>query len=443
MNLLTQHEQAMNLSFLAKQARYFGNEDKCLEYYSQAAKLESEIADYYMDKPEFEPTRSIIIRSAAFLNLKAGIIEGAEKFIFWGIINSQDKIIRDQLYEALDLCVSYRDLTSREISGNVDYIYKLRQKSIFYSIEPKSHQYSTAVSLEMISDFSNNYTKSLKAFSGSRYRDHFTNDNTSLQQQEKEVSEFQELINPMLTTARFGSFKFSIASDFLQRVGESEDFTRLKSNILIKYHDEVFTKDLTDENIDQLKSEFTNEEIDQIFRPLLNIKSNKADYSVSYIDRDSLKKVYLPNAKNIQKQKLLPKKEISVEDIGQLENIISHTRVNQKGIFSRSTILKQELKAYSFDHRTDYLETKKHQPLILKEEIIINIDFNSQLGFTFSFEDLPVETTSITYTEGLIEFYDNLIDFIKNNLQLKEKNDLESQFWLVIKRIIENPESII
>lgn len=442
MNFAELHEKAMNFSFLAKQEREKGDEDKALDFYSQAAEIEGSVADYYLDKSDLEPTRSIIIRSAAFLNLKAGSIERGEKYVFWGLTNTDDPLIKEQFYDALELYVSFRNLTSKEASGNVDYLYKLRQKSVYYSIEPVSPVFSKAVTLEMISDFSTNYTKSLKAFSFSKYKRTFADKYNSLNDQEEDADKFQNMINPVLTGAGFGSFKFAIAADFLSRLGEQEDITKLKSNILLKYHDEIFSKDLSEENITKFKNEYTNDEIDQIFRPVLNIKSNKSEYTVSYIDRESLRKSYVSKVKNSQKSKLLPIKKVNPDDIGKLENIITHTRSIKEGVSSRNIILKQELKSYSFDFPTRIIEPKGMAPIILSQEMRVNIDFNSEVGFTFSYEDLPIETSAIVYNDGLNDFYVKFIDLVKYLATKHDKSVIEEQYWIVIKKLLENPENI-
>lgn len=69
MNAKQQHQQAMDYSFKAKQAAFENKHNKAFELFYKAAELESEVAKFYFDKPELEPTRSVLIRSAAFLNL--------------------------------------------------------------------------------------------------------------------------------------------------------------------------------------------------------------------------------------------------------------------------------------------------------------------------------------------------------------------------------------
>ena len=72
------HQEAMDFSFKAKQALEQGNYTAAFDLYIEAASLESQVAEFYFDKPELEPTRSVVIRSAAYLNIKAGQIEPKE-----------------------------------------------------------------------------------------------------------------------------------------------------------------------------------------------------------------------------------------------------------------------------------------------------------------------------------------------------------------------------
>jgi len=166
------HEQAMDLSFRAKQASKIGDQEIAVDLYSQAAHLESQIAEYYFDKPEIEPTRSILIRSAAFLNLKAGLIEESQKFIFFGLLNLKDELIRNQLNEALEYSIALKSVDIKTASENYGYLTTMRQKSIYYVLEPVLPKFGTSISLESIHDFSEGYLKSLKAYAISTFNDY-------------------------------------------------------------------------------------------------------------------------------------------------------------------------------------------------------------------------------------------------------------------------------
>lgn len=443
LNIQKLHEEAMDYSFRAKQDRDLGLEDSALKLYEKASEIESEVAEFYLDKPEWEPTRSILIRSAAFLNLKAGKIENAEKFIFAGLSNQLDKAIKEQLYQALELCLAYRNAFNDQISRDVDYIFKLRQKSLMYSIEPKKPIYAHAATLEMVTEFSINYIKSLKAYSKSQYKRIIVDELRTATDIEHESEEFQDQINPIITSAGFGSFKFAIATDWLPRLGEKSASSTLKSNIIIRYHNEIFSKPLSSENIAELKDEYSDEEINSIFRPLLNITSKKSDFKVSYYDRNSLKKTYVPGTGSKLKKDLLPVRNLSIADIGKLENTISHKRTNDQGGFSTSVLLKQELKSYSFDYPTKLIDVPNQASLILTNEVIVNVGFSSEIGFVFSLEELPIEISSTVFNTGLAYFYDAFINLIKAlNSKIERSLDEEAQ-WVYIKGILTNPELII
>lgn len=448
MNPLELHEKAMGFSFLAKQAREAKNEDEALYYYEQAANLESTVADYYLDKVELEPTRSTIIRSAAFLNLKAGLIENAEKFIFFGIINAKDKLIREQLYEALEICMTHRNLERELVTGSMEYIYALRRKSILYILEPKDPKYGNAVTLDMIADFSQNFIKSLKGYSKCQFKNQFGNKYDNIDREENAAEQFQAKINPIVTNAAFGSFKFSLAVDFLPRIGESTDFIRFKSNILLNYHNDIFINDFSDEEIIRLKQEYTIEEIEEIFRPIFRMRSKTSAYEIGYYDRETLRKEFIPRAKNKQKAKLLPVRKISVDDIGYLEYIISHTHLREGGTALRETLLTQKLTVYEFDVPTKIIEPKGYRAIILNQEIIVKVKFDTEIGFTISYDELGITVNDTQFTDGFNKFFLGFLEVVQNMIQkltsksLDDFTEQEKQYYSVIKRLISNPDQM-
>lgn len=434
------HQQAMDFSFKAKQTLEEGNYGSAFELYKQAANLESKVAEFYFDKPELEPTRSVMIRSAAFMNLKAGLCENALRFIFFGLLNSDDELIKNQLNDALEMAVSLRSLTPEVAAGEFSYLNLLRQRSVNYIIEPSTLGSGCSVSLEMIRDFSEKYLKSLKAFAKSKYKRLYS---IKDQIEESVASEFDKLINPLVTNCSYGSFKFSIANDNLHTEGEESKLIELKSNIVLRFHNEIFINPLADLEIEQIKLNFTDDEINDIFRPLSKIKSNNTPYKISYYDSENLNKTYVNKIINKQREKLFPIKQISQEDIGELESLIVHTRSSLDGKISKKTIFKEHLKAYEFDIKSKQIEPKDFSPLILNEEILINVIFNSEKGFKFAFEDFNLDYTDIEYERGLNGFY---VKFYEKAIQLaksEDKNDQDLKDWEIIKKLIGNPDELI
>lgn len=433
------HQEAMDYSFKAKQALEKGNYSDAFELFINAAELESQVAEFYLDKPDLEPTRSVIIRSAAFLNIKAGQIEQAKKFIFFGLLNINDILIQEQLNNALELAVSLGNMKAEAASREFNYLNLLRQRSIHYVIEPANLTFGHSVSLESIKDFSEGYLKSLKAYAVSKFK--------RVLEIEDEVpdtfaKEIEKLINPLVTGSAYGSFKFSIANDFLSREGEKKEVVELKANVVSKYHNEIFINPLDDKNIEVIKNNFSEEEVNNIFRPLTKIKSNNTPYKVGYYDSEDFNKKFVNRIVNKQKQKLLTVKPISQEDIGELESSITHKRSSQEGKVHKTTIFKEQLKKYEFDVRTNQIEPKDSAPIILSEEILLNVAFNSETGFTISFEDFRIEHTDIQYDKTLKGFYTFFDNKIKHLLKTEDKNEEEQKDWDAIHKLIGNPDAL-
>lgn len=433
------HQQAMDFSFKGKQAMEEGNFSAAFDFYKQAAELESQVAQFYFDKPDLEPTRSVVIRSAAFLNLKAGLIENAKRFIFFGLLNTTDKLIKSQLNNALELAVSLDNMSPEAASGEYNYLNLLRQRSIHYILEPSLPIHGKSVSLEMIKDFTDGYLKSLKAFALTKFK-------KALQLkgeiEESSIRELEKMVNPLVTSSAYGSFKFSVANDFLTHGNEKKELLELKANVVAKFHNEIFSNPLSDEDIDIIKKNYAEEEVNEIFRPLTRIKSNNTPYKIGYYDPDTFDKKFANRILNKQKKRLLTVKPITQEDIGQLESSITHTRNLQSGKVTRKTIYREQLKAYEFDIRTNIIEPSNDAPLILSEEIIITVNFDSNTGFTFSFPDFRVEFTDIEFNrakEGFYNSFNSKLKYLANKDLVRED---ERKDWEAVSKLIGNPDAL-
>lgn len=433
------HQEAMDYSFKARQALEEDNYTLAFDLFNKAADLESQVAEFYFDKPELEPTRSVIIRSAAYLNIKAGQIEEAKKFIFFGLLNSKDVQIKEQLNNALELAVSLGNLSPDAASKEFNYLNLLRQRSIHYVIEPASLSFGHSVSLESIKDFSESYLKSLKAFAVSRFK------RVLKIEEELEqgfLNEIENLINPLVTSSSYGSFKFSIANDFLSRPGDKKEFVEIKSNVVAKYHKEIFINPLTDEDIEIIKKNYSEEEVNDIFRPLTKIKSNNTPFKVGYYDTEDFNKKFVSKIVNKQKQKLITVKQISQEDIGELESYLVHKRSGKGGRTSKQVIFKEQMKTAEYDIKVSEINPKESNPILLAEEIIVSMNFDSNKGFTFSFADLNIQNTDTSYQKSLEGFHNIFYDKLKR-LAKESEDDFTNQKDLeVANRIINNLKAL-
>ncbi|MBD98252.1 MAG: hypothetical protein CMO34_00265 [Verrucomicrobia bacterium] len=432
------HQEAMKFSFEAKQALNADDHNKAFELYKKAAEIESDVAEFYFDKVDLEPTRSVLIRSAAFLNLKAGLIENAQKFIFFGLLNLEDDAIRKELNDALEIAVSLRDNSNSNAEEEFNYLNLLRQRSVHYVLEPANPIFGHSVSLKMIKDFSENYLKSLKAYAISKFKRTLQIEEEVEQSLAKEID---ELVNPLVTSSAYGSFKFSIANDFLIRQGEKKEVSDLKSNVVVNYHNEIFINSLSDNEIDSIKKDFSDEEVNGIFRPLLKIKANNSPYRVGYYNVEDFNKSFVKKVVNKQKKRLLPVVQITEEDIGELETTITHKRSSQSGKVQSKTILKKQLKAYEFDYKTNQIEPLNESPIILNEDILLTASFDSESGFTITFEDLNIAHSEIEFQKTLEGFYNEFHNKLKYLVNSKELLVKEQQELDTLNKLIGNIDS--
>lgn len=433
------HQEAMDNSFKAKQALEQDNYTLASDLFKKAADLESQLAEFYFDKPELEPTRSVIIRSAAYLNIKAGQIEKAKKFIFFGLLNTTDSLIKEQLNNALELAISLNGMIEIDASKENYYLTALRQRSQNYILEPTLPTYGHSVSLEMIKDFSENYLKSLKSYAVAKYKKVLK---VKEELEENVINEIERLINPLITSSAYGSFKFSIANDYLTRPGDNKELVEIKANVVVKYHNEIFINPLADEDIETIKKNYTEEEVNDIFRPLAKIKSNNAPYKVGYYDTENFNKKFISKIVNKQKQKLITVKQISQEDIGELESSLVHKRSGKGGKTSKQVIFKEQMKTAEYEIKVSEINPKEASPILLAEEIIVSMNFDSNKGFTFSFADLNIQNTDTGYQKALEGFHNSFYKQLKKLANVSD-DDLSNQKDLdEANRIINNLKAL-
>lgn len=436
------HQEVMDLSFRAKQAIDAGDFLSANDYYIQAAEKEGELARFYFDKPELEPTRSSIVRSAAFLHLKAGLVHEAQQFIFWGLLNIQDAQIKQQLEEALELAVALKNTDIKSVGYNVEYFKLLRMRSINYTMEPAHQNFGNVVSLEMFRDFASDYLRSLRAYAAATFIRADSVIKKIGGKVDDAVKQFDELVNPLITTSGIGSFTFSIANDFLSR-GEERELVKLKADIIINYHERIFINPLDDIEIGVLKRDYKDDEINQIFKPITRIKSSNSAYKVAYFDIEAYRKKYIAPIAKAQRAKLLPLHPLSAEDIGVLESSIVHSRQLNDGKKKRNVIQREQLKTFQTEFKIAQIEPKDSRPLILNESIVIDVNFDAEKGFTFTFDELNVSHTDIDYSQGLQSFYGEVYKKLVDIAALHKGEKKNTAEWQVAARLLNNPESLV
>jgi len=110
------HRQAMEQADLAHETRREGHLELAHKHFDQAFRLEREAAELLANRPDAEPSRSILFRSAASLAVQSGAIMEAEKLVCMALAGSPPNDIADELRDLYEQINFKRHLVVRGIT---------------------------------------------------------------------------------------------------------------------------------------------------------------------------------------------------------------------------------------------------------------------------------------------------------------------------------------
>jgi len=141
------HREAMKLAEEALLAKQKANLDLWMKLTREAFEKEREAAELLKNECEYEPTRSVLYRSAASLALDCGEIREAEKLISLALIGQPPEEIAEELRDLLEKVYFERHLSLRGL--------KIGPDEFQFSIWGKLVSYGMAQSEEFISRVQN------------------------------------------------------------------------------------------------------------------------------------------------------------------------------------------------------------------------------------------------------------------------------------------------
>jgi hypothetical protein len=102
------HKEAMDLAEMSFVAKLKGDLENAENLLREAYKKESDSAKLLVDEYDFEPTRSILFRSAASLAIECNDIRGAERLVAFGLSGNPPEEIAEELRDLLEKVNSKR-----------------------------------------------------------------------------------------------------------------------------------------------------------------------------------------------------------------------------------------------------------------------------------------------------------------------------------------------
>ena len=100
-NVALLHDEAMAVADLAFQAKLKGEKTTALLHFTRAYRLEREAAVMIADDVEFEPSRSVLLRSAATLALDCNLPTEAKELILIALEGKPPSEIKSELLDLL------------------------------------------------------------------------------------------------------------------------------------------------------------------------------------------------------------------------------------------------------------------------------------------------------------------------------------------------------
>ena len=96
------------------------------------------------------------------------------------------------------------------------------------------------------------------------------------------------------------------------------------------------------------------------------------------------------------------------------------------------------MKSAEWSFRTNQIEPVERSSIILNEDIVIDVTFNSNNGFTVSYPDFRINNTDIEYSKAVKGFYNEFYAKLKRLAKTDFKNDEEYKDWEAGKKLIGN-----
>ena len=131
------HDEAMDLAESAALSKMRKNEEEASRLFRKAFELEREAALLCADDLDLEPTRSVLLRSAASLAMDCGELREAERLISLALSGNPPEEIAEELRDLLEQVNFDRHLALRDLSLSPDELQlAIAGKSIGHGIAP-------------------------------------------------------------------------------------------------------------------------------------------------------------------------------------------------------------------------------------------------------------------------------------------------------------------
>lgn len=385
------------------------------------------------------------------INLKSIVANQINSFVFITDINSdlsfennylvksfvgiEEYMPEEDSFFKLSIPSIYDDLITK-YQGSY-YIETLRDSALYFKLTPQDIKYSTTVSIDNVVTFLNRIKISYLNYVDAKFRNDFGKNYLNSERLNKALEDIKKQLFPRIVDLHWASFGAGVSSDFAIGVASNE-IKEWKKEIFVEYKNDVFNLDYnSEEALNKISSKFTDEQKENIFKPILNSLNDK-DFKVAVTDSDLvIIKTLNPVSEKAYNRLIQPKHEKAkeVESEKRLVNIVLEIPVNGDIKSLKSKDLQQGLlfgeDVSYFTYKTRVIESSGIT-IILNKVIECQVDFIDGM-YNVKFEPLKIETqgdTRQTYIRLFnLSFVNEYIRLINDSIPLSKED-------LVLKKIL-------
>lgn len=440
MNPRSLHIEAMNLLSEAELALKIGDGNQYQSLCEKALEKEHQAAQYYIGSPELEPTRSVVLKSAASIAYRLGQYEIAERYLDLALAGNLPSAIKEEIMAMIGKIRKASYFADEELSTDViftnGYLDLLRSNAINFKIEPKErHKYAHAVVLDQIIDFLKNIQSAYQRYSDVLFSKNFSE---ILGDRLQTLATQFRKENKFLTVGlEWKSFGISVAVD--NKIMHHRDFSgdyyyRFKDGLFKKFTQEIVYGDFNNNQyLAELSNTYTEEERLHIFSPLVESLKPTSQYTVSIVDST------FDNV--IRQMPKLEKKALSVlkprsnntEILEPPIELIKRIQVATGSGKTLEEIQVEKLKYAEFDVPLSDFH-KGNKVLYFKENYEVQIIWEDQ-SFKISDDFLGVYTSSKSFKECIELYKEKVYDDFVMLISLGDRSQFEDELLEKFKSV--------
>lgn len=288
------------------------------------------------------------------------------------------------------------------------YLHKLRQSAFYVKFESENSKYADTIGLtELSNDLLENLSKSYKCFLKADFEIVFKKYQTNENKLQSTFRKLEDDLDLRMVSLKYGSFEIGLAEDKIMKSSiEDKNIRAWAEDIGNKFKETVLNSDFSEERIDRILSNYSDDARRKIFKPLFKITENP---NVSMLFKSSNQEPYTKlkiRDKSII-DKIIPSTPIDKDDEDKEYEIITITSVVNKKSKSKSIPLEGNL--FSATDSALHILTKDDfekygYPINQNVHIPLNIKVKRNhiyISTTFEGEDFEVIEDSTKIEEGI------------------------------------------